>query len=131
MRSIDWTPKSIRAFKRLIRKNPQLRPLIEKALRQLMEDPFHPSLRTHKLIGDLSDIWSCSVDYSYRLLVIARLGGDKGKGRNRRKSIGDSLKSRETLPLTSVDNRTHRSKEVFTPIRAKPISNLTKNHTQT
>ncbi len=25
-------------------------------------------LRTHKLIGDLSDIWSCSVDYSYRLL---------------------------------------------------------------
>ncbi len=25
-------------------------------------------LRTHKLIGDLSDIWLCSVDYSYRLL---------------------------------------------------------------
>ena len=68
MRNIDWTPKSVRAFKRLIRKNPQLRPLIEKTLRQLTEDPFHPSLRSHKLIGGLSEVWSYSVDYSYRLL---------------------------------------------------------------
>ncbi|NJL91344.1 MAG: type II toxin-antitoxin system mRNA interferase toxin, RelE/StbE family [Coleofasciculaceae cyanobacterium SM2_1_6] len=68
MRKIDWTPKSIRAFKRLIRKNPQLRPLAERALRQLAENPFHPSLSTHKLVGDLSDIWSCSVDYKYRIL---------------------------------------------------------------
>jgi addiction module RelE/StbE family toxin len=66
--TIGWTPKSLRAFKRLIRKNPQLRPLIAKTLQQLADDPFHPSLRTHKLIGNLSDIWSCSVDYSYRLL---------------------------------------------------------------
>jgi len=68
LRNIDWTPKSVMAFKRLIRKNPQLRPLIEKTLRQLTEDSFHPSLRTHKLSGDLSEVWSCSVDYSYRLL---------------------------------------------------------------
>lgn len=40
---IGWTPKSLRAFKRLIRKNPNLRPLIEQTLRQLAEDPFHPS----------------------------------------------------------------------------------------
>jgi addiction module RelE/StbE family toxin len=44
------------------------RPLIEKTLRQLAEDPYHPSLRTHKLVGDLSDIWACSVDYNYRIL---------------------------------------------------------------
>jgi addiction module RelE/StbE family toxin len=68
LREIGWTPKSLRAFKRLIRKNPQLRPLIEKTLQQLAEDPFHPSLRTHKLMGELSDIWACSVDYSYRIL---------------------------------------------------------------
>jgi mRNA-degrading endonuclease YafQ of YafQ-DinJ toxin-antitoxin module len=65
---IGWTPKSLRAFKRLIRKNPNLRPLIEQTLRQLAEDPFHPSLHTHKLKGDLSNIWSCSIDYSNRLL---------------------------------------------------------------
>lgn len=68
MRKIGWTPKSLRAFKRLIRKQPQLRPLIEKMLQQLADDPFHPSLRTHKLMGKLSNIWSCSIDYSYRIL---------------------------------------------------------------
>ena len=65
---IAWTPKSMRAFKRLIRKNPQLRPLIAKTLKQLEDNHFHPSLRTHKLTGDLSDTWSCSIDYQYRIL---------------------------------------------------------------
>ncbi len=68
MREIGWTPKSLRAFKRLIRKNPQLRPLIAKTLQKLAEDAFHPSLKTHKLMGELSDIWSCSIDYNYRIL---------------------------------------------------------------
>ncbi len=65
---IAWTPQSLRAFKRIIRKRPDFRPLIEKTVRQLAEDPFHPSLHTHKLKGDLSNIWSCSIDYSYRIL---------------------------------------------------------------
>jgi addiction module RelE/StbE family toxin len=65
---IGWTPKSVRSFKRLIRKNPNLRILIERTLHQLAENPFHSSLRTHKLKGDLSNVWSCSIDYSYRIL---------------------------------------------------------------
>ncbi|MEG4328270.1 type II toxin-antitoxin system mRNA interferase toxin, RelE/StbE family [Microcoleus sp. herbarium5] len=65
---IGWTPKSIRTFKKLVRKNPQLRLLIEATLELLSEDCFNPSLRTHKLTGDLSGIWSCSRDYDYRIL---------------------------------------------------------------
>ena len=65
---VGWSSKSLRAFKRLVRRNPQLRILIEQTLRQLAEDPFHPSLRTHKLKGDLADVWSCSIDYNYRIL---------------------------------------------------------------
>ena len=65
---IGWTPKSIRTFKKLVRKNPQLRPLIKATLELLSEDCFNPSLRTHKLTGDLSGIWSCSIDYDYRIL---------------------------------------------------------------
>lgn len=65
---IGWTPKSIRTFKKLVRKNPQLRLLIEATLELLSEDCFNPSLRTHKLTGDLSGIWSCSIDYDYRIL---------------------------------------------------------------
>ena len=65
---IGWTPRSIRAFKRLVKRNPQLRVLVEQTLQQMVSDIYHPSLKTHKLMGDLDDVWSCSVDYSYRIL---------------------------------------------------------------
>lgn len=68
MKSLVWSPAFIRAFKRLVRKNPQLRPQIELILLQLAEDPFQPSLRSHKLTGDLLGRWSCSIDYSNRIL---------------------------------------------------------------
>ena len=68
MRKLSWTPKSIRNFKRLIRQNPRLRQEIDRALQQLVVEPSHSSLRTHKLKGDLADTWACSIDYSYRIL---------------------------------------------------------------
>ncbi len=68
MRSIGWTPKSLRAFKRLVRSNLQLRPLIEQTLQQLAADPFYPSLRTHKLTGNLSGVWACSINSDLRVL---------------------------------------------------------------
>jgi addiction module RelE/StbE family toxin len=68
MRNLLWTETFTRKFKRLVRQNPQLRILIEQRLQQLSENPFQPSLRTHKLKGELSGIWSCSIDYSYRIL---------------------------------------------------------------
>ncbi|WRH66681.1 MAG: type II toxin-antitoxin system mRNA interferase toxin, RelE/StbE family [Planktothrix sp. GU0601_MAG3] len=68
MRKIAWTPKSLRTYKRLIRQNPQLRVAIEETLRQLATDPFHPTLKTHKLSGEFEGIWSASIDYHYRIL---------------------------------------------------------------
>lgn len=50
-----------------------------KALRKekiLMEDPFNPSLRTHKLSGKLKNYWSFSVDYQYR--IVFRFLGEGG-----------------------------------------------------
>ncbi len=32
------------------------------------KDPFHPTLKTHKLSGQLKGIWSFSVDYKNRIL---------------------------------------------------------------
>jgi len=60
MRKIGWTPKSLRAFKRLVKRNPDLRPAIERTLNQ--------RLQTHKLTGDLAGIWSASIDYKLRIL---------------------------------------------------------------
>jgi addiction module RelE/StbE family toxin len=32
------------------------------------EDPFHPSLRLHKLEGKLKGLWSISIDRKYRII---------------------------------------------------------------
>jgi toxin HigB-1 len=48
---IAWTPISI-----------------EQTLQQMVDEIYHPSLKTHKLTGDLDNTWSCSIDYSYRIL---------------------------------------------------------------
>jgi mRNA-degrading endonuclease YafQ of YafQ-DinJ toxin-antitoxin module len=63
-----WSSSFSRELKRLIRRNPQLRRPIEQTLEQLSTDPFHPSLRTHKLKGDLAEKWACSIDYSNRIV---------------------------------------------------------------
>lgn len=68
MTNLIWSPGFVRKFKRLVRKNPQLRSSIEEVLLLLTEDPFNSSLRTHKLKGDLEGVWSCSIDYDNRIL---------------------------------------------------------------
>ena len=32
------------------------------------DDPFDPRLRTHKLSGELSDLWSFSITYDVRVI---------------------------------------------------------------
>lgn len=68
MTNLIWSPGFVRKFKRLVKKNPQLRSSIEEVLLLLTEDPFNSSLRTHKLKGDLEGVWSCSIDYDNRIL---------------------------------------------------------------
>lgn len=44
MTPLVWSPAFTRALKQKIRRNPELREQVERTLRQLTEDPFHPSL---------------------------------------------------------------------------------------
>ena len=75
-----WTRLAFnRAFKRLVRQNPQLRSQIEQTFEQLIADPFHPSLRTHKLKGDLDGRWSCSIDYSNRIIFSFETDSDSNE----------------------------------------------------
>lgn len=48
-----------KAFQRLIKKNSPLEKKILAILDILENDPFTPSLKSHKLKGNLSDYWSC------------------------------------------------------------------------
>ena len=41
---------------------------IFEVLRLLTEDPFSPSLKSHKLTGKLANFWSCSVAYDCRII---------------------------------------------------------------
>lgn len=58
----------IRAARKLVKRNPAIAPDLRNTLNLLSDDPFHPSLRTHKLKGQLSNSWACSVTYEIRIV---------------------------------------------------------------
>ena len=45
-----------------------LKLLAEKKEKVFKTDPFHPSLKTHKLQGKLGEFWSFSIDYKNRII---------------------------------------------------------------
>jgi mRNA interferase YafQ len=57
-----------RRFKRLVKKNPELEGKILTVLEILADDPFTPSLKSHKLTGQLDGLWACSVTYDCRII---------------------------------------------------------------
>lgn len=65
---VIWSNGFKRSFKKVIKKNPQLKNKIFKVLKLLSEDPFTPALKSHKLTGKLADFWSCYVAYDCRII---------------------------------------------------------------
>lgn len=68
MITLHWSSSFKRAFKKTIKKNPYIKEKILSSMRLLQKDPFHDSLKTHKLKGVLEGSWSCSVDYDLRII---------------------------------------------------------------
>jgi len=68
VKTLGWGSSFTRAFRRAIRRQPELRARAEHTLRQLATDPFHPSLHSHKLKEELAGAWACTVDYDNRIL---------------------------------------------------------------
>lgn len=68
MRQLVWSKTFLRAYKSAIRRHPHLKADIEPVLRLIVEDPFDPRLRTHKLKGQLGGTWACTVGYDMRLI---------------------------------------------------------------
>jgi mRNA-degrading endonuclease YafQ of YafQ-DinJ toxin-antitoxin module len=65
---VSFSSSFRRAFKKRIKGNVDLEAKFWKKLEQFIADPYHPSLKTHKLSGKLKDFWSFSVDYDERVL---------------------------------------------------------------
>ncbi len=56
MIKVVWNNSFKKAFRKLIKKNPNLQNKIIDVLNILAEDPFTPSLKSHKLTGNLTNL---------------------------------------------------------------------------
>jgi len=57
-----------KAFKKEIKRNRALEEIFWKKLEKFMREPFSKELKTHKLSGQLKDLWSFSIGYDMRVI---------------------------------------------------------------
>jgi len=67
--SIKSTEQYEKKVKRFLKRHPEMADKYQKTLKMLVTNPFHPSLRLHKLEGRLSDYHSVSINLSYRIVL--------------------------------------------------------------
>ena len=77
MAEILYTESYNKRAKKFIKKHPDLLPQYEKTLKLLEINPNHPSLRLHKLKGKLSELYSISINISYRISIDFIIEDDK------------------------------------------------------
>jgi len=63
------TKSYLKKLKKFLKKHPDMFKKYEKTIYLLESNPFHPSLRLHKLQGKLENFYSVSIDMSYRIIV--------------------------------------------------------------
>jgi mRNA interferase YafQ len=68
MMEVVWSSGFKRSFRKITKRNPQLKERIVEVLLLLADDPLTPSLKSHKLSGNLEGLWSCSVAYDCRII---------------------------------------------------------------
>ena len=67
--NLVFTHSYTRRAAKFIRKHPALLKQYEKTLEFMELDPFHPSLRLHKLKGPLEELHSVSINIAYRITI--------------------------------------------------------------
>ncbi|MHB8765285.1 MAG: type II toxin-antitoxin system RelE/ParE family toxin [Deferrisomatales bacterium] len=63
--------------RRFLKRHPELKRQYVKTLQLLEADPFHPSLRLHRLAGRLADLHSVSISLSYRITLEFLIEGNE------------------------------------------------------
>jgi len=74
---IVYTDSYLRRARKFFKKHPELFSQYEKTLRLLELNPGHPSLRLHKLHGKLSELYSVSLNISYRISIYFLIDKDE------------------------------------------------------
>ncbi|WFE67964.1 type II toxin-antitoxin system RelE/ParE family toxin [Thiomicrospira sp. R3] len=63
------TDEYFKRLTRFIKKHPDVLARYIKTIEILELDPYHPSLRLHKLQGKLNDYYSVSINMKYRVVI--------------------------------------------------------------
>jgi addiction module RelE/StbE family toxin len=66
---IIYTESYNKRAAKFIKKHPDLLSQYQKTLELLEMNPHHPSLRLHKMKGKLSELYSISINISYRISI--------------------------------------------------------------
>ncbi|WP_456325885.1 type II toxin-antitoxin system RelE/ParE family toxin [Desulfonauticus submarinus] len=76
MMEISFSQSFKRAFKKKIKNSAHLEGLFWDKVEKFINNPFDRELKTHKLSGNLKDLWSFRVDYDMRVIFFFE-GNDK------------------------------------------------------
>lgn len=68
MYNITYTKKFERNLKKLFKNGALLYSKIKEIIYLLVEDPFNPKLKTHKLTGSLAGLYALSCGYDCRII---------------------------------------------------------------
>ena len=68
MIDLVWGPRFKRAYEKKLKQYPMIRQQLSAALNLFVKDPFHPTLRTHKLGGPLKGNFAFSLGYDLRVV---------------------------------------------------------------
>ncbi|MBT4520135.1 MAG: plasmid stabilization protein [Halieaceae bacterium] len=66
-----------RRAKKFLRKHPEIHKQYKKTLQLLELDPYHSSLRLHRLEGRLKGVSSVSINMSYRIVLELEIQGEE------------------------------------------------------
>lgn len=69
MYDIVFTESYEKKAKQFFKLHPELIQRYKKTLYIMQNNPYHPSLRLHKLQGNLKDLYSVSIDLKYRIIL--------------------------------------------------------------
>ncbi len=68
MIEIIWDEPFLKILKKWRKKHPNLTTRFEERLNVFVQNPFEPSLKTHRLSGELKEFWAMSINYQHRLV---------------------------------------------------------------
>ena len=66
---IIYTESYLKRAAKFIKRHPEILPQYENTLKLLELNPSHPSLRLHRLSGPLRELYSVSINISYRITL--------------------------------------------------------------